>query len=725
MSRVLYGMDADPGAMQTLLPQPYPNFEESRSSNRQSPWSINLPPQYQRQMEAASQYPDMADLRMPNESISDQQMVKIIRHDFENAANYRYQNHDWRWTIADTLYTGWKQPKFWEGTKIPQSALSVMVAFEQIEAMMPAVMETLFGDKEWFEADPIGQTKPESARAVRNILLAQLEPCNPREQLRQVVKSGIMYGNGILDVGWEYLVRTVLQYIPEFIPKQKTIWHPIDNRPIEVPSGEFDRIVREFELEEAVNQPYFAYVPLRRFFIDPNCPGPYINGPRETTGGARFTCIESYMTVDELDALRNTDGFESMPDMYTLGAIAQRKPYYQSDMGTSEQEAARRASYQPWIDQSTDPAAARIKVIHYFTKQRLAWSLNNEFCVFNKPNPLGKFTQHNLFYADLLDRFYAMAISDVVEPEQRAQEGLLNARFNELALAIYPMTVKQRGSGTPVYQTRVRPGAVAESQDPKNDIIRQYPLNATQNSHLETQASQLRVQKATGITDMSMLGVGTPTNPGARTATGAGLQGQAAGRRVLYFSDNAETLVIEPALNDVYQFDRRFLDPKQQFETAQGEQLDPLAIWSGKVRLHMRGASRMRSKQALVQMLPMLFQALLNPALLQQLQATGQTVDLVSVMQMVMDATGYKEKTSWVRQLTPQEMQMMQKPDEAEVKQQLQDSRMIRLREMQLNKQEMDLLKTLFTLKSQQEMKRYEVDNRPAPKAVGSGSSRN
>lgn len=721
MSRVVYGMDADPGPMQTMLPQlpqQYPDFDQARTV-RQSPWSVNLPPQYQRQMEQATQYPDMSDLRMPNEAISDNQAVKIVRHDFENAANYRYQNHDWRWTIADTLYTGWKQQKFWEGTKIPQSALAVMVAFEQIEAILPAVMEALFGETEWFEAVRRGKTTAESARAVRNIIIAQLEPCNPQEQLRQVVKSAVMYGNGILDAGWEYLSRTVLQYIPEFIPKQKTIWHPIDNRPIEVPSGEFDRIVREFELEEIVNQPYLAYVPLRRFFVDPNCPGPYINGPRETTGGARFTSIESYMTVDELDALRRTDGFEGMPDAPYLQAMAMRKPHYQSDTGTSEQEAVRRASYQPGIDQSTDPAAARLKVIHYFTKQRIMWSLNNEFIVFNKPNPLGRITQHNCFYADLLDRFYAMAISDVVEPEQRAQEGLRNARFNELALGMYPMTVKQRGSGVPVYQTRVRPGAVAESQDPKNDIIRQYPLNMTQNSYIEEQASEMRVQKMTGISDLSMLGVGTPTNPGARTATGAGLQGQAAGRRVLYFVENVSRLVIEPALRDIYQLDRRFLDPKQMIETAQGESLDPMVIWGSSVQFGMRAASRMRSRQALVNMLPMLFQALLNPALMQQLQMMGQTVDLISVMQMVMDATGYQEKTSWVRPLTPQEQQMLQKPDEAEVKQQLQDSRMVRLREMQLNKQEMDLLKTLFQLKGQQEIKKYEVDNRPEPKQVG------
>lgn len=684
----------------------------SSSTGSGSAWSINLPPQYRKAMEDSLPYPDELDLTPGFLSMSDLQASRIVRHDFDNAANYRYQNHDWRWTIADTLYTGWKQPRFWDGTRIPRSSISVMVSFQQIESMLPRVMSALFGDKDWFESVPRSNTTPAAARAVRDIIISQLYPCNPREQLRQVVKSAIMYGNGILEVGWEYYSRTVSQFIPEFRPKHQTIWHPIDGRPISVPSGEFDRIVREFRMEEEINRPYIRYIPLKRFYIDPNAPGTIVNN-------ARFTVIESYMDVDELDSLRNTAGFEGIPDRPYLLRLSKEKGYTQADMTASEQESSRRASYQPMIDQSTDPGAARLKVYVYRTKDRIIWMLNNSLLIFNKPNPLGRITQHNCFYADLLDRFYAMALSDVVEPEQRTQEGLLNSRMDELALAIHPQTVKQRGSGTPVYQVRVRPGGVSESQDPKNDMVRQYPMNATQNAHIESQSSQMRVQQTTGVTDLGAVGAGGSDNPALRTATGAGLSGQAASSRMQYFVENVESLVIEPAVMDVFEYDQRFMDPNQMIESVRGQQdiedpgaskpLDPIVIWSSAVHFGVRASSRMQSRQALLSLMPMTLQAMLNPQLLQQLAGMGKTVDLVELMQMFMDASGYKDKATWIRTLTPQEQQSLNKPDPNQVKMDMQTQRMAALNDMQQNKQEMEMLRGLLLAKIQDQGNRAAI----------------
>lgn len=661
------------------------------SRSRASAYSINLPPQYQRQSEASSYYPDDLDIRLPFESISDSQAVKIVRHDFENAANYRYQNHDWRWVIADALYTGWKQPKFWEGTKIPRASIAVMVAFEQIESILPKVMQAIFSDPDWFEAVGRRSTTPAAARAIRDIILTQLHDYNPRETMRRVIKSGVFYGNGIMMVGWDYQARQRLQYIPSFTPKLKSIPNPIDGTMIQIPDGKnFDRHVVEQVINDYINQPFIRYIPLKRFYIDPNAPSPIINE-------ARYCCVESYMHIDELDALRKSPGFEYMPDKYTLLRLSKMNDYSQADMTQSEQESSRRSSWAPWMDQSTDPAAARVKVIAYHTKDRCIWSLNNRFICYNKPNPIGRITFHSSFYADLLDRFYAMAISDVAEPEQRVQESLLGARFDELSLAIHPTTVRQRGSGTPLYQVRVRPGAVAESSDPKNDIIRQYPMNATANAHLESQASQLRVQKYTGVTDLAMIGVGTASNPAAKTATGAGIQGQASASRIIYFVENVETVLIEPALTDVFEYDQKFLDPNQMIESITGvEDLDPIVVFGARVKFEMRASARMQSKQALISLLPMTFQAVLNPQLMGQLAASGKTIDFVEIMQMFMDASGYRKKLHIIRDLTPQEMQRLNKPDKAQTDLQLQTARLTQLNEMQLNKQEMDMLRDII-----------------------------
>lgn len=648
----------------------------------------SMPPEYQHLDEISSQYPS-DDIRLPFQSLSDDQAARIVRHDYENAANYRYQNHDWRWVIADTLFTGWKPTRYWEGTRIPMSSLAIMVAFEQIESLIPKVIQALFEDPEWFDADPVKNTDPKSARAVRDILLSQLDESTPEWQYRQVAKSAAMYGNGVLMACWEYKVNKVQQYIPEYRPVTRSIVHPATGQRMQMPTGKYTRHIRENVIEETINRPIIRYIPLRFCFPDPNSPSPVIND-------SRFFIHVSYMTVDELDSLRHCDGFESMPDKYTLLLMAHQKPNDQFDTTLSEMEASRRASWTPVIDQSTDPAAARCKVVHYSTRDRIVWMINGKYICYNKTNPIGRITAYNCFYADLLDRWYAMGICDVVESEQRVQEGLINGRLNELALALHPTTVRNRGNSTPIYQLRVRPGAISDSNDPKNDLIRQYPTNATQTSYLETQASDLRAQKRTGITDLAMLGVGTANNPAARTATGAGLQGEAAHSRVQGFVGIIQLLITEPMVNDVFMYDQRFLDPNQMIEGLKGQQIDPSVVWGAKVKFKLRAAAKMRSRQGLLQLLPLALQVLMNPLLLEQLHGLGKTVNFVELFQMFMDASGYKKKFDWLRDLTPEEQKAMNKPSEGEVKMALQDKRMAALKDMQLSKEEMVTLRSML-----------------------------
>lgn len=663
----------------------------SSPTQRPDPSYSSMPRKYEKMEEASAKYPSN-EIRLPFQSISNDQASRIVRHDYENASNYRYQNHDWRWVIADALFTGWKPTRYWESTKIPMSSLAVMVAFEQIESFIPRVDQILFDDPEWFDANPMHGTTPEAARKCRDIVLAQLHDSTPQWQYRQVAKSAAMYGNGVLMSGWEYSVNKLLQYIPEYKPVTKRMMHPVSGQMIQMPTGKYTRIIRENVIEETTNRPFIRYIPLRFCFPDPNAPSPRISD-------SRFFIHVSYMTVDELDALRHCDGFESMPDKYVLLLMAHQKPNDQFDTTLSEMEASRRASWTPVIDQSTDPAAARCKVVHYTTKDRIIWMINGQYLCYNKPNPIGRITYYNSFYADLLDRWYAMGIPDVIESEQRVQEGLVNGRLNELALALHPTTVRNRGSNTPIYQLRVRPGGVSDSNDPKNDIIRQYPTNATQTAYLETQASDLRAQKRTGITDLALLGVGTAQNPAARTATGAGLQGQAAHSRVQGFVGVIQLLVTQPMLEDVFMYDQRFLDPNQMVEALDGTELDPMVIWGAKVKFDLRATARMQAKQSLVQLMPMTMQAMMNPMLMEQLHTLNKTVNFVELFQMFMDATGFRKKFDWLRDLTPQEQQAMQAKQQMSpdiIKAQMQDKRMAALKDMQLSKDEMRIFQTVI-----------------------------
>lgn len=653
-----------------------------------SAYDYSLPHEVQQRQQQAYEYPDNV-IRLPFQSLSDAQASKIVLHDYENFSNYRYQNHDWRWVIADTLFTGWKPTRYWEGTKIPMSSLAVMVAFEQIESFVPEVMDALFEDPQWFDTDPMRGTTPDAARVTRDMILAQLQESHPFWQCFETVKSAGMYGNGIMMSGWEYSVNKLLQFIPTYKPITRTVVDPRTGKRIQMPTGQYKREIRQNLMDEDINRPIMRYVPLRHCFVDPNAPSPFIREHRA------FIHV-SYMSVDELDALRKQPGFESMPDKYALLMLAHQKPNEQMDQTLAEMEAARRSSWTPVMDQSTDPAAARVKVVHYYTRDRVIWQLNGTYLCYNRPNPIGEINYYGIPYATLLDRFYAMGICDVIESEQRVQEGLINGRLNELALALHPTTVRNRGSSTPVYQLRVRPGAIADSNDPKNDVVRQYPTNATQLAHLEAQASDIRAQRRTGITGPAMSAIGTSTNPLGRTAAGANLQGRAQASRIKGFVTLFEILVLEPMLTDVHEWNRRFLDPNQMMEALNGEQIDPIHIFGAKVKFAMRAGARMQAKQSLLAMVGPAMQTMMNPLLIEQMHSIGKTPNLIGLMKMFMDASGYHNRFEWLTDLTEKEQQMLNKPDPNMIKAQMQDKRMAALKDMQTSRDEMSMFKELI-----------------------------
>lgn len=623
-------------------------------------------------------------ITMPDQEWSDGFALKVVCEDFSRAENYRSQNHDWRWQNADALYLGYVAQKYWEGTKIPRANIPVFTAYEQIESMVPRVVQALFGDNPWFEASPIGRTTPKAARISREVIAAQMAETKIKKVVELGLRSGLTYGNGLLETSWFYQSQMVKKFLPKFQAKRRLIQHPISGQVFSVPSGGFDRVIEEVTEEEYENRPMVKPISLKDFYIDPNC-------PTSDPADARYTVKRMLLDIDYLKSLRNLPDF-MIPDDATLAEMARTKPSTQGDNTKSWEEAARMGAWQPQIDQTLDPGGTRVEVLIYTTDRRIVWIANRSMVLCNRPNPYGRKLQYNFCYTDLIDRFYGLAITDVVEGEQRLQEGVLNGRIDELALNIHPQTVVARGNTEPVYKLRVRPGGVTYSNDPKNDMRREYTQNVTQQAFAETAASDQRVQKITGMNDL----VSGGQNPVARSATGAGLQGQATFTRSQYQVEKVEDNMLSPILTDVHMLNQHHLDPNQMIEAVDGQMIDPMEVFGAKVKFDMRAGSRMQSRQGLLQVLPYIMQYAMNPQLASQLAEQGKTLDYEEIFQMLLDSTGYRKKATWVRDLTPQEKQAMQEAREHPVNAELvkQRERMAQMKDMQMDKGELDLTKT-------------------------------
>lgn len=637
----------------------------------------------------------------PDETWSDSFALKVAVEDFNLAQNYRTQNHDWRWTNSDALYLGYVPQKYWEGTKIPRANIAVFTAYEQIESLIPRIVQALFGDNPWFESTAMGNTRPDAARISRDVILAQTAQCRIKKVIEIGIRSGAIYGNGVWEASWLYSKQTVKKYIPRFVPHRQYMRHPVTGQVFAAPTGTYDRIVSEVEEVEYENRPIIENIPLKDFYIDPNC-------PTSDPGDARYTVARSYQPIDYLRSLRDADGFRIPSDEELLNMVPQ-KPTTQGDNTKAWEESARMGMWSPQIDQTIDPGGGRIELLRYKTDRRCVWVVNRQYVIYNEPNPYGRKLQYNFCYTDLVDRFYGLALTDVVEGEQRLQEGILNGRIDELALNIHASTVVKRGNTEPVYKLRLRPGGVNYSDDPKNDLIRQQTSNVTAQAFAETAASDIRVQKITGLADTAAGG----QNPVARSATGAGLQGQATMVRSQYQVEKIEYNVLEPMLNDFHMLNQHHLDPEQMIDAVDGQQIDPMAVFGAKVKFDMRAGSRMQSRQGLLQIIPYVMQYAMAGPLQSELTQMGLTMDYESVFQMLLDATGLKAKATWVRPLSPQEKQALIQAREHPINADLikQRERMSSMGELQLQKGEMALVQKAIESQVALEIAKYKEKN--------------
>lgn len=647
----------------------------------------------------------------PTDKWTDSFAARVTIEDFRVAEGYRSQNHDLRWRSAEQLYVAYVAKKTWRGTRIPRASLGSFLVFQQIQSFLPRALSATFAGDPWFESTAMHGTPVEAARTSQDVLIAQLEQCNIWKQTQYVDQSALLYGNGIMGLEWFHKDVKRKRPVVQFDAKRQRVPDILGGNPLEalvggpqqqgamMPTGEFTRRVVDRTVREVENRPRVFYQPIKDFFIDPNCPS---SDPKD----ARYVTTRHYMAIDDVLALTGKPGFK-VPPINLLLDMAMSKGVSEADTAKMWSEVARGGSWEPRNDYTSDPGGKRVEVLRRWSDDRLVWVVrwgSGAWPLYNVPNPFGFIPFYNVCYADMLDRFYGMAMSDVLEGEQRFQQGLRNARIDELALSIHTPTAHKRGLNVPASQLRQVPGALIPSQDPKGDIVRLFPQGATANAFVEDQASELRAQKITGLNDAAISGVGGMNNPTGRTATGAAGQIQAAFARIQFFVENQEVSILEPVLRDAHILNGLFLDPNQIVQATDGRDIDPVIVFGADVKFKMRASSRMASKLGLLQVYPTVLQSLMNPMLLQQLARGGKTADLEEAVRVLLDASGFTGRAEIFRDLTEEELQGLQErtPAPEETKLQMQRERMDDIEELQGQKFSQDTVQKLLiqTLKN-------------------------
>lgn len=617
----------------------------------------------------------------PDDKWTDAYALSVVRSDWAYAESYRVNAHDWRYRNADELYLAWAGQNFWEGTRVPRSSLGMYVVFEQVEAALPRVVSGVTAsDGFHFTADQPDKSDEGdlAVTAWRELVLAQLDESRFRDQVKRALKSLFIYGNGVLEVGFEEYTDEYIDFEKQSrVTKMGAMMHPTAGLipfPMERKES-FKRNVRS----DTKKRPYVRYISVKDFYVDPNL---------ETSSlqDAGYVIKRVYMRAEQIAALRGQDGF-TIPSDEVLTQLSKAKSTANQDVTKLSTELFRYNMWNPALDYTSDPAQKRIAVIEYTTNNRKVWWLQGgdgtESIIYNQKNQYGEINFYSAPYADVPDRWHALSVADVAEGEQRLQQAIINARVDELALALHPPTLKRRGITVPWYQLKRAPGRVVEVENPESDIKEAEIKNVTQQAFVEVAASENRVQRITGLTDLAALG--TPSSGGNsanRTATGVSTQVGATQDRMRYIVENIEDLLIEPVVNSVVRFDRKFLDLKTVSNWLKLDprfrKLDPEKVMNTKVTVECRSSVKMAAKANFMQVFPMLMQTYLNPEFLQLLaKISNKTLDADAVEKTLWDAMSYKPRDPWFVAMTPEQIKAQnQPPAEAMLKMQQQQAQM-------------------------------------------------
>jgi len=638
-----------------------------------------------------------------NEPWSDTRAMQIALGDFQRAEGFRQMNHDQRFRIADRLYLAYKEKATWEGTKMPRSSISIFLTLEQVQSLTPSVINALFPDNNQlpFDVVPTPTSTVQQAKAVRDLLFSQLQDISEpgkylsvRELLIRAKESAFIYGNGIIELGILDKTYTRVQHERVQIPVRTQVDHP-QFGPMVVPTGEFTTHVRKTIGEERVIRPMMSNVDIRDFYIDPNCTSHNIQD-------ANFCATRHLLTVNQIMEMKDMDGIK-MPSLQGLLRLAKVKQATQGDNSKQMQSTYQGFSYQPTTDYSTDPNLARLEMIRYFQKGRIVYMLGRQWCMYNEANEYGILPFLNDFYIRVPGRFYCLSVADLVEPDQKLAEAIINGRIDELNLLIHPPIIKKQGRAFSQSQQRLRPGVIWEADDPDKDYRRFEMGNVTAAAYVEVQALEQRVQKKTGVTDLSQGVASAGGNSALRSATGVSQQAGSTDKKIQYLVSTTEDQVIVPMLSAMHAMNQIFLDPNTMVKILGPEMqqmtVDPVEIFNASVKFSITASGKMKIRQSMASGgLGLILQTYLNPELQQEMLQLGKVIDVTQVDGLVCDTFGITPMSLW-RDASQQEIQqimaMKMAPQQAEMAKQ-----QARLDSATQNRQETDETKLLISLLS-------------------------
>lgn len=586
--------------------------------------------------------------------------VKLVLADAEMAeASELSRQYVLGWVQAQTLYQSPFSPRYWPGTQTEAASISFFTVATAVNGIVPQVMAGLFYENPPFMVQERPGTTAQVARALSALLAYQVDDCDFRAELKLGIANCLLFGTSMFQWGWEKFTRerkivkrSASVEIPSTIPGQPAT---------RISSGELEEEV----VEEIIDQPTFEHiVDLREILVDPGLRVPDIRK-------AKYVIRRRYMTWDDLDKLRDRDGYDipSRDDLLMLFF----PPEEQVDPGQLElggRNPTWEARAEPrWNPTTADPFQKPLEVLERWDNDTYIVVLNKKLVIYSDKNIYGKIPFLSIGWWNIPGGFWSLGLGRTIGSEQRLMTGITNLLLDNASLNLQTPLVRVRGKSIPTQSIRIAPGKIIEV-DSQGDLEPLKRLPAIPEAGELMAMSQGRADTVSGnnpITGGGQAGSSGHSNL-ARSSAGAQALAQGASSGISEFIDNLADQVIVPLLYEFQEMNRALL-PESQLDHIMSEELeheyvsdggDVIDILNARVKFSILAGSKMQTRRNMAQGLPLLSQFLANPAITAQLAVEGKKISVEEICRMWFEASDWRNLNDVIVPMTSQDMQRQQ-----------------------------------------------------------------
>ena len=619
---------------------------------------------------------------------TDEAAVEICMRDMDTWFAYINQT-DWpaRWTEADELVQSPHNPSCvgqGSGVSVPNFLLS-----NTLDVIVPKIVGGLTYEDPPFLFRPRPGTSPQTIREKTAIASYQLDDMNFIETVEGSVYDLGLRGTVFLKWGWHEEERRFRNFKRKADPITqtspvgfKTVIHTEDSDAIE-----FEYVTRQ------IRRPYIEKKDLGRVGADPACKECNIQK-------AKWTVEWNYVDWEALEALRKEPDYH-IPSQNTL------LDWFFRDKKSAASDSAvmsRPESMLAWIVHSlptnfrtsADPLRASLVIVEHQDANAIIVVLcHGSDCILirNSENPFAEIskaaggTGHTYLssvWRPLRDSLIGQGLGQLVGTRQMVAQGTENLALEVAAYSLHPTFVMLDGWNTPTQQIDLSTGSVLKIQG--DDVKKGFGLAELPKVPSDVwqilQFNKAESLESAGANQQTTMGAGAAgvQTTGMRSATGAGLVGSAAEKRLDGPTERYIRQIFTPWLYIMDNLNNQLLPTQAMRDilAEQGEQnpgFDHVTFRQAQMKYEVLAGAHLGPKREMIQFLSVIEQIAINPALLQAAAEADMIFNFTDWFKSFAELSGFKFSQDFFTKMTAAQMKRRDDNSKAALAQQQSQSK--------------------------------------------------